>query len=62
MKHIFFLLVGLLALYEIMKVLNCKRVYSRIYEYRHLPKEKMEVYLKEHPILLLMSVWIFLDG
>ena len=37
MKHLFFLLVGFLAFYEIMKALNCKRVYSRIYEYRHLP-------------------------
>lgn len=55
MKHIFFLFVGLLALYEIMKALNCKKVYSRIYEYRHLPKEKIEAYLKEHPMLLLMS-------
>lgn len=31
MKHIFFLFVGILALYEIMKALNCKRVYSRTY-------------------------------
>ena len=39
MKHIFFLFVGILALYEIMKALNCKRVYSRTYEYIHSPKE-----------------------
>ena len=56
MKHLFFLLVGLLAFYEMMKALNCKRVYSCIYEYRHLPKEKIKAYLKEHPMLLLMSV------
>lgn len=56
MKHIFYLLVGFLAFYEIMKALNCKRVYSRTYKYRHLPKEKIKAYLKEHPMLLLMSV------
>lgn len=56
MKHIFYLLVGFLAFYEIMKALNCKRVYSRTYKYRYLPKEKIKAYLKEHPMLLLMSV------
>lgn len=59
MKHIFFLFVGLLALYEIMKALNCKKVYSRVTEYNRLSKDKdkgkIEAYLKEHPILLLMS-------
>ena len=52
MKHLFFLFVGFLALYEIMKALNCKKVYSRTCEYRHLPKEKVKAYLKEHPMLL----------
>ena len=56
MKHIFYILVGFLAFYEIMKALNCKRVYSRRYKYRYLPKEKIKAYLKEHPMLLLMSV------
>ena len=56
MKHLFFLFVGFLALYEIMKALNCKKVYSRTCEYRHLPKEKVKAYLKEHPMLLLMSI------
>ena len=55
MKHLFFLFVGFLALYEIMKALNCKKVYSRTCEYRHLPKEKVKAYLKEHPMLLLMD-------
>lgn len=56
MKHIFFLFVGILALYEIMKALNCKRVYSRTYEYIHSPKEDKNTYLKKHPMLLLMSI------
>lgn len=56
MKHLFFLFVGFLALYEIMKALNCKKVYSRTCEYRHLPKEDVKAYLKEHPMLLLMSI------
>lgn len=59
MKHIFFLFVGLLALYEIMKALNCKKVYSRVTEYNRLSKDKdkgkIEACLKEHPLLLLMS-------
>lgn len=58
MKHIFFLLVGLLALYEIMKALNCKKVYSRVTEYNRLSKDKdkgkIEACLKEHPLLLVM--------
>lgn len=58
MKHIFFLFVGLLALYEIMKALNCKKVYSRVTEYNRLSKdkdkEKIEACLKEHPLLLVM--------
>ena len=54
MKHLFFLLVGLLALYEIMKALNCKRVYSRVTEYNRLSgdKKKIEVYYKKHPLIL----------
>lgn len=56
MKHIFFLFVGILALYEIMKALNCKRVYSRTYEYIHSSKKYKNTYLKKHPMLLLMSV------
>ena len=47
MKHIFFLFVGILALYEIMKALNCKRVYSRTYEYIHSPKEDKNTYFKK---------------
>lgn len=58
MKHIFFLFVGLLALYEIMKALNCKKVYSRVTEYNRLSKDKdkgkIEACLKEHPLLLVM--------
>lgn len=42
-----------------MKALNCKKVYSRVTEYNRLSKDKdkgkIEAYLKEHPILLLMS-------
>lgn len=54
MKHIFFLLVGFLALYEIMKVFNYRKVYSRVTEYNRLSgdKEKMEVYYKKHPLIL----------
>lgn len=55
MKHIFFLFVGILALYEIMKALNCKRVYSHI-RILHSPKEDNNTYLKKHPMLLLMSI------
>lgn len=51
MKHIYFLFVGILALYEIMKALNCKRVYSRTYEYIHSSKEDKNTYLKKHPML-----------
>ena len=60
MKHLFFLFVGLLALYEIMKALNCKKVYSRVTEYNRLSKDKdkdkgkIEACLKEHPLLLVM--------
>lgn len=39
MKNIFFLFVGILALYETMKALNCKRVYSRTYDIYILPKK-----------------------
>lgn len=55
MKHIFFLLVGFLALYEIMKVFNYRKVYSRVTEYNRLSgdKEKMEVYYKKHPLILI---------
>lgn len=49
MKHIFFLFVGILALYEIMKALNCKRVYSRTYEYIHSPKKIRIHILKSTP-------------
>ena len=57
MKHIFFLLVGFLAFYEIMKALNCKKVYSHIREYIRLSKDKKRQaeYYKTHPALIVMA-------
>lgn len=67
MKHLFYLFVGILALYEILKASNYKKVYSRTSEYRRLPKEESEAYLYEHPNLLAMALmdivgWVTLIG
>lgn len=56
MKILFYLFVGILALYEILKASNYKKLYSRTSEYRRIPKEESEAYLKEHPTLLAMAL------
>lgn len=57
MKHIFFLLVGFLAFYEIMKALNCKKIYSHVRECIRLSKdkEKQAEYYKAHPALFVIA-------
>lgn len=62
MKHLFYLFVGILALYEVLKTVNCKKIYSRKSEYRYILEEegvqKAKAYLRQHPALLAM---VFLD-
>lgn len=68
MKHIFYLIVGILALYEAMKALNCKRVYVRTNEFTRLKnKQEKEKYISEHPLVAMMGLidtlgWITLIG
>lgn len=71
MKHLFFLLVGFFALYEIMKALSCKKVYFHRKECNRLSKakdkQKIDAYYEQHSLLLVMIVldivaWITLIG
>lgn len=53
MKHIFYFMVLMLALYELAKALNCKRMYKRVHECRKLDDDARTGYLKAHPMLCL---------
>lgn len=51
MKHIFYFMVLMLAIYELMKASNCKRMYKRVNECRKLDNDAKLGYLKAHPML-----------
>lgn len=50
MKHIFYFMVLMLAIYELMKASNCKKMYKRVSECRKLDKDTKLEYLKAHPM------------
>lgn len=58
MKHIFYFMILMLALYELAKAINCKVVYKRVSECRKLDKDARLGYFAAHPMLLFM---VFID-
>ena len=69
MRHLFYLLVGILAIYELIKMSNYKKVFARCDELRSISKsgdnQKQNNYIKEHPAILVMCIvdllgWIVL--
>lgn len=53
MKHVFYFMVLMLALYELAKALNCRKFYKRVDKYRKLDHDARTGYLKAHPVLYL---------
>lgn len=62
MKHIFYIMVLMIAIYELMKASNCKRMYKRVNECRKLDKDAKLGYLKAHPMLILSIVIELLES
>lgn len=61
MKHLFFLFVGLFAVYETLKAFCCKKLYTHRREYRLLVKKDdkslIEAFFKAHPKVTLASIF-----
>ncbi len=69
MIHLFYFFVGLLAMYELLKMSNFKKVFQRCNEVREISKsgdkQRLNNYTKEHPAILTMGMvdfvgWIIL--
>lgn len=52
MKHIFYTLIFVLALYECAKLANCKKLHSHRKALQEMDKEAQCWYLKAHPLLI----------
>lgn len=52
MKHIFYTLIFMLALYECAKLANCKKLHSHRKALQEMDKEARGWYLKAHPLLI----------
>lgn len=55
MKHVFYFMILVLALYELTKALNCKKMYKRVHEYKKLDNDAKLGYFKAHPMLYLVT-------
>lgn len=53
MKHIFYTLIFMLALYECAKLANCKKLHNHRKTLQKMDKEARGWYLKAHPLLIL---------
>lgn len=53
MKHIFYFMILMLALYELTKASNCKKMYKRVHEIGKLDGAAKLGYLKAHPMMYL---------
>ncbi len=64
MIHLFYFFVGLLAIYELLKMSNFKKVFQRCNEARTIQrsgdKQLLENYIKEHPAILVMGMFDFI--
>lgn len=58
MKHIFYALIILQALYELVKLFRCKSLYQHAKVFQRLDKTSKRWYLMEHPWL---HVALFMD-
>lgn len=64
MIHLFYFFVGLLAIYELLKMSNFKKVFQRCNEVRKIQKsgdkQMLNNYIKEHPAILVMGMFDFI--
>ena len=58
MKHVFYILIFLQALYEFIKLFRCKSLYRYVKVFRKLDKVSKKLYLMAHPWL---HVALFMD-
>lgn len=66
MKHIFYALIILQSLYELVKLFRCKSLYQHVKAFRKLDKASKKWYLMAHPwfhvALLIDTIGILLLG